>query len=606
MQKGWARLWPDEQKAQARQAVQRIIAQGGVWTVFQPIFSLALGELMGYEALSRGPAGSPWESPPALFKLAEEGGMVFQLEQTCRETALARAAELNLPGKVFLNITPRVLQDPEFRSGTTRHLLARLGIDPRRIVIEITEREAIHDYRGFVNTLKYYRDQGYLVAVDDFGAGYTSFQSILELQPDFIKIDMSFIRGIDFSRTRRIMVETLVNLANRLGVQTIAEGIETESELKVLIELGVDFGQGYFLGRPAEEPPTTDEKISRLILNQHEKKQIPLYRRILKVGDIAQPYPAVFPQEPVRGVVALFEQNEGVHGVAVVQEEEPVGLVMKDKLYFRLGQRFGYSVFMERPVELVMDRRPLIVDLEMPLDQVSRMAMSRDESRLYDYIIVREGQRYVGMVSVRRLLDTITASQVELARCANPLTGLPGNIVIEDEINSRLTERAAFSVLYVDIDNFKAFNDVYGFERGDEAIKLLAAVLNDAVAKLGRAGSFVGHVGGDDFIVVTGVEECEAVAAMVIEEFDRRVPALYREEDRRRGYIVAEDRRGLPATYPLMTISIACIVNQEGEGASYAEFVHNVAELKRYAKSKPGSVYVVERRKRKGDELDGA
>ncbi len=188
--------------------------------------------------------------------------------------------------------------------------------------------------------------------------------------------------------------------------------------------------------------------------------------------------------------------------------------------------------------------------------------------------------------------------RAQLKPALNPLTGLPGNLIIEQEIR-RLTSpgHGLFAVLYADLNQFKAYNDVYGFPAGDDAIRLLARVLTTTVSEIGDPSDFVGHVGGDDFVVITAPDRCDAIAQRIIADFDRQVPELYTPADRRRGYLTTKDRQGMIKKFSLLSLSIAIVHNQHHLVTSHWEIGELGAELKSYAKAKSGSAYVKDQRR---------
>jgi len=188
--------------------------------------------------------------------------------------------------------------------------------------------------------------------------------------------------------------------------------------------------------------------------------------------------------------------------------------------------------------------------------------------------------------------------RVEVDSSLSPLTRLPGNLAIEAELRRRLSDRAKFAVLYEDLDHFKAFNDVYGFTHGDEAIQLIASITVDVVRRRGTPRDFVGHIGGDDFIVVTEPDRADDMAQAIIDEFTREIRGLYNPQDLRRGYLETRDRRGALNRFPIMTISIAIVSNEQREFSNYAQVGEAAAELKRYAKSIAGSVFVKDKRRK--------
>ncbi|MDR7867415.1 MAG: GGDEF domain-containing protein [Sporomusaceae bacterium] len=321
------------------------------------------------------------------------------------------------------------------------------------------------------------------------------------------------------------------------------------------------------------------------------------------IGGIARQSLAVDGQKTVAETKDLFPEGT-LQGIVVVEDQKPVGLVMKNELYYRLGSQYGVPLYYRRPIRLLMDKEPLIVDAGMPLEAVSHQAMARQESKLYDLIIVTKGGRYWGTVSIIDLLRQLTDSQIRSAANANPLTGLPGNLVIEEHLKRLVAQHEPFAVLYVDLDNFKAFNDRYGFEQGDRALRLTSTVLNQAIAACSDShADFLGHIGGDDFIILSRPEKTDALCQAIIVRFDREFRALYSPEDLARGFITVPNRKGQDENFPLTTVSIAVVDNTERRFINYLELGEIAAQLKRRAKAIEGSVYLIDRRHNAGQKL---
>lgn len=175
---------------------------------------------------------------------------------------------------------------------------------------------------------------------------------------------------------------------------------------------------------------------------------------------------------------------------------------------------------------------------------------------------------------------------------ASPLTGLPGNMAIEMEIENRLSEKKPFSLCHVDLDNFKPFADKYGYAWGSEVIKEVAHILTENVHATDRDGDFVGHVGGDDFIIIAGPERAEQICQKIVEEFDRRSMRFYSEKDRQKGFIIGKDRQGIQQSFPLVTMTIAAVTDDGSKFQGHLDMAKKAAELKEYAKTLPGSNYV--------------
>lgn len=181
----------------------------------------------------------------------------------------------------------------------------------------------------------------------------------------------------------------------------------------------------------------------------------------------------------------------------------------------------------------------------------------------------------------------------------NPLTGLPGNILIEYEIKRRINDNTRkFGVLYIDLDNFKAFNDVYGFLKGDEVIKFVAHVIEKNVKELGNPDDFIGHIGGDDYIAITTPDKIENICEAIISQFDSSIPLFYSAEDRHRGFIITADRTNKVTQYPIMSLSVAVVSNEHRDIENHWQVAEIAAEMKKFAKSKPGSTFVIDRRVR--------
>lgn len=236
-------------------ALQRIISQNAILTYFQPIVYLENLDVLGYEALSRGPSDSGFEGTELLFTFAESTNMLLELERLCRKNALRTARSLHLDRKLFLNSSAKALQDADFTPQHLSQYVTELGLDQHEVVLEITERVAIQEWDSFKKVLRQFRDHGFKVAIDDMGAGYSSLQAIAELQPDYLKFDISLVRNIHESLIKIGLLETLVSLSSKIHASVIAEGIEEREEYETLRSLGVTLGQGYFFASPAPEFP---------------------------------------------------------------------------------------------------------------------------------------------------------------------------------------------------------------------------------------------------------------------------------------------------------------------------------------------------------------
>jgi EAL domain-containing protein (putative c-di-GMP-specific phosphodiesterase class I) len=237
-------------RERTKRFVDLVLAED-VTILYEPIVNLTTREVLGYEALVRGPWDTELHSPGALFQMAEETGLVFELDCLCRRTALRGAKGLP-PGKLlFLNCLPTAIHDPSFREDALRNTLESLRLRPSDVVFEISERESIDNFAIFREARDTYADLGFKIALDDTGVAYGSLEAVMELSPDFIKVDLSLVRGIDTDPPRQELLRALHSVAGKLKAQIIAEGIETSDELATLQGLGIPYGQGFLFGRAA-------------------------------------------------------------------------------------------------------------------------------------------------------------------------------------------------------------------------------------------------------------------------------------------------------------------------------------------------------------------
>ncbi len=233
--------------------LQKLIIENRVNTVFQPIVAIEDCSVIGYEALTRGPEGTEFSSPKLLFIIAAECGLSFELDRLCRRTALEKVRHMHTDKKIFINTLTMTIHDPEFRGTYLKELLEDLKLKPENVVFEVSERLAIDNYDIFRGAMQDYKDIGIVQAHDDIGKGYSDLERIMELNPGFMKIDISFVRGVDKSYIKQEIVKSMVNLAKGIDSEIIAEGIETKEEYEMIRKLGVTYGQGFLFGRPSAD-----------------------------------------------------------------------------------------------------------------------------------------------------------------------------------------------------------------------------------------------------------------------------------------------------------------------------------------------------------------
>lgn len=227
-----------------------LVIEGRLYSVYEPIVEVETRTVYGYEALARGPEGTELHSPAKLFARATEQDLLFQLDCLCRQRGLDGARDLPGGAKLFLNVRPTTIHDPNFRAEALERTLARCQLSPSDVVFEISEQESIGNFAIFREVRDYYGKLGFQIALDDTGAGYASLESVMELSPEFIKVDRAFVTGIDEDPSRQELLRALQSLAQRIGAKIIGEGLDTLEELEMLQELGIPYGQGWLFGKP--------------------------------------------------------------------------------------------------------------------------------------------------------------------------------------------------------------------------------------------------------------------------------------------------------------------------------------------------------------------
>ncbi|MDD3173291.1 MAG: GGDEF domain-containing protein, partial [Herbinix sp.] len=471
-----------------KEALEHIISKKQIKTVFQPIISLKDGSILGHEALSRITCNSVINNPEMLFSVAGEYNRLWDLELLCRTTALETAYKFMIPPyskMLFINVNPNIMHDEKYKKGFTKDFLLQFHMKPQNVIFEITERNVILDMRGFLSTINHYRSQDYKIAIDDAGAGYSGLNLISDVNPNFIKLDMKLIRGIDTDNLKYALVKGMVELSKASQINLIAEGIETHEELETLIHLGVQYGQGYYIQKPSSEVYEIGDEIHQAILLINQRNNQILFNSIsnTNIKSLCTYTGIVSSTVTSNYVYNIFKQNPNFFGLCVVENEIPLGIITHEKLALKMSGHFGYSLYQNKSISEVMDQNFLSVDYQTPISIVSSLAMLRSNDKLYDFIVITENDKYIGTVTIKDLLQRAAEIEVDNAKHQNPLSGLPGNLIVEQKLSYCVDCNSMYSVAYIDIDNFKAFNDVYGFENGDLVIKLLANILKNNIPK---------------------------------------------------------------------------------------------------------------------------
>ena len=579
-----------EPEASLLAELDRIILKREVRTLFQPIFDLRSKRVFGYEALSRGPDASPLRMPDQLFATARKHHRLFALEYICREIAIGQFLQMDAREWLFLNVDPLTLMDPGFRDGTTMKTLQREDLSCSRVVIELTEHTQIGDMEGLKKAVDHYRNIGFAIALDDLSSGYSNLQLMAELRPEYIKLDIYFTRQLADDHVARAFVRTIANLARHLGCAIIAEGIESPEILCEVEKLGLDFAQGYLLGEPSTNP---NKHIPENIAVDFPCSANQNTVHTVNISLLLHHAVTCTPEDSSETLLQMFQKDTGLLAVPVVENGRSIGMVRREPLLRRFSIPFGHDLYARKSVHDLMWKDPLIVSADTPIETVSAQVTRRPHEHMYAPVIVESGHDYVGMVFVHDLLEYITQHRIEQAMNANPLTHLPGNIVIEQEVSQRLTMPGTFVLCYIDLDNFKAFNDRYSYNRGDAMLRMLADIIKQTLSH----GDFAGHIGGDDFIVILEQRDgWEDALHAIMHAFRNRSRTLYDPADMENGYIISRNRSGEIRKFPLASLSIGAVPCSHERFPSHLEAAEVASELKCKAKKVDGNRLEIDRR----------
>lgn len=581
--------------------LQDILNQRSLSALFQPIMDISGGTFLGFEGLIRGPADSPLHSPINLFAAARQQGLSLEVEMLCRQIVLESFASQNLPGKLFLNVSPDALTNPSFKNGQTLGYLENFGIDPQRIIIEITENQPTFDFDGMRNALLHYRNMGFKIAIDDLGEGFSSLRLWSELRPEFVKIDMHFVQGINADPLKQQFIRSIQSIALSSGTQVVAEGIETAAEFRVIRDIGIACGQGYFIAHPSSVPPLNPPAEAGCLANAHCAVEQPYgSKRSIAVETLLHYVEPVQPDTEIEKIFACFSANKDLRAIPVVRHGRPVGLISRCEFVGSFAKPFHRELLGKKPCKDMMNTEPLLVEKSTPIHELSNFLSESGIKHFTDGFIITEQGRYIGLGTGQDLLREITHAQIETARYANPLTLLPGNVPINEHIDFLLQSNKSFAVCYCDLDNFKPFNDVYGYRKGDQMIQFTGKVLNNVCDP---QHDFIGHIGGDDFILVMQSHDWEKRCNQALVSFAQTSLMLLGERHRAIGGYTSEDRQGHIVHHPMPTLSIGVIWVAAASFHSHHEVAEAAAVAKKMAKKKPGNSLFIERREPRQAEM---
>lgn len=385
-------------------AINQIIVKQDITTWYQPLVDLDEGKVLGWEALTRGPSISTLHSAEALFDAAVVSKKLKPLELLCVKNATKCFEQLLLSGKLFINISHELLLAGNTLRAQLKDLISKSPVSPNKIVLELTERGSTASIEELAEAISFCHQLGFKIAVDDMGTGNVTVDQWISLSPDYVKIDRHFITGIDSDIEKQDFVRYIVASARSNRSKVIAEGVETLQELSTLKSLGVTLCQGYFFKRPELAPIYPDLK-SLLSLTPNLLDEPSIF-----ACDLVMTKDSVTADQALEDVFALFENNVTLESVAVMENNEIIGIVQRERFLWqaRLIKSQGGS---ERAnISEFMDNKFLQFDAHMSLANVSRAITARSRQHAYDGFVVSFNGKFLGIghvIDVYRKISSV-------------------------------------------------------------------------------------------------------------------------------------------------------------------------------------------------------
>jgi diguanylate cyclase (GGDEF)-like protein len=557
---------------------------------FQPIVNIHTGVCFAVEALMRNWEAAGFSSIQDFFDIAYREqtlyGVDLLLRRKCFEQYLQIPDALNY--KLFYNLDNRLVHMPDYVTGNTAKILQGLNIPASSLCLEVSERHQWEYHSDTKSILNLYKQQTYRIALDDFGSGYSGLQLLYHSEPNYIKIDRFFISDVCTDARKKLFVSSIVRLAHTLGIQVVAEGVEYKSEYYACREIGCDYIQGFYICKPTQEKETIlncYEIVQQL--NQRDQRRITSDTQLIR-DQIRWIHPVRYPGHELTQLFELFRKYNKENFIPVLNEnEEPIGIIhereLKEYVYSPYGKELLKNRRLKKSLYDFISSAPS-AEISSSLEEILEIYSFHQTS---DCLLITENGKYKGLLTARTLLKALNEKNIAMARDLNPLSKLPGNQVIAEYISNALqTVNPEFSTfVYFDFDNFKPFNDVYGFRTGDRVIHVFADILKCIQM---TSDIFIGHIGGDDFFMASQTVPFEIILAetqQAQKKFVETTHSMYTEEHQQAGHIHTKDRMGFETDFDLLSVSAAVMRIKHPEELKIEErFSEVLAKAKKRAK----------------------
>ncbi len=529
---------------------------------FQPIVNVKSGKTYGVEALLRNfhEAGG-FYSIINLFDEAYNDGLLYQLDLQLRYKAIEKFSRLGIENiQLFYNIDTRIMFMPDFVSGNTQTILEKFNLDKKSICFELSERSTLQNPSSISNIINRYQQEEYDTVIDDFGTGITGLQLLYYAESKFIKLDRFFLQNIHNDAKKRTFCTHIISIAHVMGIKVIAEGLETKDEYLTCKDIGIDLLQGYLIQKPKLDIGKIKHKYTEIdelyksdqrayTSNIVNKKKIEFIKP-LKIDNNLNDLFLYFKDNPTNTFVPIIDKLEQLYGV--IYEKD-----IKKLSYSQYGASLVKNSKTNTSLKKFI-KETVSSEITWGVDKILEV-YNMDINSSHG-IFITKNSKYYGFIDVNNLLAMSYDRNIEIAKDQNPLTKLPGNRQIELFITNALEckDNKTYHIVYFDFNDFKPFNDIYGFRQGDRAIILFTQILKKELDK----DQFIAHIGGDDFFVGFDkytYEEAYNIINNIQHKFQEQIRDLYSDKDKKNGFIETSDRFGTSRKFKLLGVCSAII-----------------------------------------------
>ncbi|MCT7911555.1 EAL and GGDEF domain-containing protein [Arcobacter lacus] len=561
---------------------------------FQPIIYSHSGKIYAVEALLRNVHEIPGlMSIDDLFDLAFNDDYLYELDLQLREKAISKFAKIKQSNlKLFYNLDNRIIYNKNYSQGNTAKILKKYNLNKDSICFELSEKGTAIEQNALSTMLQRYKESGYKIAIDDFGIGVSGLKLLYFSEAHIIKLDRFFITNIDQDSKKKLFCSSIIEMAHIMGMQVIAEGIETAKEFYTCKDIGADFIQGYLV----QKPTTNIDKIEKIYNN--------ICSLILEDKRASQNN--FIDEKFIENILSLnvntslydlflhFKENTKSHFVPITDEfGNFLGIIYESDIKKISYSQYGLSLAQNRTFSstlLKYIKPALSVEISWGIDKILEIYNLNSNNSLG--IFITASDKYIGFINLNSLLTLSYNRNIEIATNQNPLTKLPGNNQIEKFIDKsfKKNQKDITHIIYFDFNDFKPFNDIYGFRQGDRAILIFSELLQKRYSK----DSFIAHIGGDDFFVGLKNKDKEDVFELtsnVQDEFRNSAKNIYSKEDKKNGFIISKDRFNEKRRFELLSVSAAIIeINSKSD---ISNFDNTLNIVKKASKNSKKPIYSV-------------